>query len=120
KLKQIIKTHSDYVGFPIYVGEEQANQQQSLWRKSASDISAEEYKKFYQQLTMDFEEPLAVVHATADVPVNVRMLLFVPAKREKSILAARKEPGVKLYTRNVMIQEYCTDLLPKWLDFVDG
>lgn len=120
KLKQIIKTHSDYVGFPIYVGEEQANQQQSLWRKNAADISPEEYKKFYQQLTMDFEEPLATVHATADVPVNVRILLFVPAKREKSILASRKEPGVKLYTRNVMIQEYCTDLLPKWLDFVDG
>lgn len=120
KLKQIIKTHSDYVGFPIYVGEEQANQQQSLWRKNAADISPEEYKKFYQQLTMDFEEPLATVHATADIPVNVRILLFVPAKREKSILASRKEPGVKLYTRNVMIQEYCTDLLPKWLDFVDG
>lgn len=120
KLKQIIKTHSDYVGFPIYVGEEQANQQQSLWRKNAADITPEEYKKFYQQLTMDFEEPLATVHATADVPVNVRILLFVPAKREKSILASRKEPGVKLYTRNVMIQEYCTDLLPKWLDFVDG
>ncbi|MBP8003399.1 MAG: molecular chaperone HtpG [Chloroflexi bacterium] len=120
KLNQIIKTHSDYVNFPIYVGEKQANQRESLWRKNPSDVSAEDYKKFYQQLTLDFEEPLATIHATADAPVNVRMLLFVPSKREKSILAARKEPGVKLYTHNVMIQEYCTDLLPKWLDFVDG
>lgn len=120
KLKQIVKTHSDYVGFPIYVGESQANQQESLWRKSSADVTAEDYKKFYQQLTLDFEEPLATIHTTADAPVNVRMLLFVPAKREKSVLATRKDPGVKLYTRHVMIQEYCTDLLPKWLDFVDG
>lgn len=120
KLKQIVKTHSDYVGFPIYVGESQANQRESLWRKSSSEVTAEDYKKFYQQLTLDFEEPLVTIHATADAPVNVRMLLFVPAKREKSVLAARKDPGLKLYTRHVMIQEYCTDLLPKWLDFVDG
>ncbi|MCL4869105.1 MAG: molecular chaperone HtpG [Anaerolineae bacterium] len=120
KLNQIIKTHSDYVSFPIYVGEKQANQQESLWRKNPSEVAAEDYKKFYQQLTMDFADPLATIHATADAPVNVRMLLFVPTKREKPILAARKEPGVKLYTRNVMIQEYCPDLLPKWLDFVDG
>lgn len=120
KLKQIVKTHSDYVGFPIYVGDSQANQQESLWRKNSSEVSAEDYKKFYQQLTLDFEEPLLTIHATADAPVNVRMLLFVPSKREKSVLAARKDPGLKLYTRHVMIQEYCTDLLPKWLDFVDG
>jgi molecular chaperone HtpG len=120
KLNQIIKTHSDYVNFPIYVGENQANQRESLWRKPPSEVTADDYTRFYQQLTMDFEAPLATIHATADAPVNVRMLLFVPGKREKSILASRKEPGVKLYTRNVMIQEYCTDLLPKWLDFVDG
>ena len=37
-----------------------------------------------------------------------------------SILASRKEPGVMLYSHNVLIQEYCTDLLPTWLGFVDG
>ena len=109
KLKQIVKKHSDFVRFPIYVGEEQANQQESLWRKRPSDVEAEDYTKFYQQLTMDFEEPLLTVHFTADVPVNVRTLLFIPAKREPGILAARKDPGVMLYSHNVMIQEYCTE-----------
>ena len=122
KLKQIVKKHSDFVRYPVYVGddEEQANQQESLWRKSPSEVEAEEYKQFYQQMTMDFEEPVATVHFTSDMPVNVRALLFVPAKREPGILAARKEPGVMLYSHNVLIQEYCTDLLPNWLSFVDG
>ncbi|MCB8961258.1 MAG: molecular chaperone HtpG [Ardenticatenales bacterium] len=120
KLKQVIKTHSDYISYPIYVGDEQANQQTSLWRQSASEVEEEAYKQFYQTLTMDFEEPLAHIHFASDAPVHIRSLLFVPPKREKSMFAARKEPGVKLYTNNVLIQEYCTDLLPKWLDFVDG
>ncbi len=120
KLRQIVKKHSDFVRFPVYVGEQQANQQESLWRKNPSDVAADDYKSFYQQMTMDFEEPLATIHFTSDAPVQVRALLFIPAKREANILAIRKEPGVMLYSHNVLIQEYCTDLLPTWLAFVDG
>ena len=120
KLKQIIKKHSDFVRYPIYVGEEQVNQQTPLWRKRPSEIETEDYTNFYRQMTMDFEEPLLTVHFSSDAPVNVRALLFIPAKREKGILTTRKDPGVMLYSHNVLIQEYCTDLLPKWLEFVDG
>ena len=120
KLKQIVKKYSDFVRYPVYVGEDQANQQTSLWRKSPSEVEAEEYKSFYQQMTMDFEEPLASIHFSTDAPVHLRALLFIPAKREASILALRKEPGLMLYSHNVLIQEYCTDLLPDWLGFVDG
>lgn len=120
KLKNIVKKHSDFVRYPIYIGEDQANQQTSLWRKRPSEIEEEDYLNFYRQMTMEFEEPLLTVHFTADVPVNLRALLFVPGKREPGILAARKEPGLMLYSHNVLIQEFCTDLLPQWLQFVDG
>ncbi len=120
KLRQIVKKHSDFVRYPIFIGDEQANQQTSLWRKSASEVTAEDYKKFYQQMTLDFEEPITTIHFSSDAPVNVRALLFVPSKREKGFLASRKDPGVMLYSHNVLIQEYCTDLLPNWLNFVDG
>ena len=120
RLRQVIKKHSDFVRFPIMIGGEQANQQTSLWRKNPSEVPAEDYTKFYQQLTLDYTEPVAHIHFRADAPVNVRALLFVPAKREPGFLAARKEPGVLLYSHNVLIQEYCIDLLPPWLGFVDG
>lgn len=120
RLKQIIKKYSDFVGYPIYVGEEQANRQLPLWRKTPTEVNAEEYNQFYQQMTMDFEEPLAVVHLSSDAPLHIRALLYVPAKREKNVLNLRKEPGLQLYSHNVLIQEYSQDLLPKWLDFVDG
>lgn len=122
KLRQIIKKHSDFVAFPIYIGEaeERLNQQQSLWRKQASEAGEEDYKNFYQQMTLDFEAPLSTIHFSSDAPLNLRALLFIPAKREKTMFARRTEPGVMLYCKNVLIQEYCTDLLPKWLSFVDG
>jgi molecular chaperone HtpG len=120
KLRQTVKKYSDFVRFPIYVGEEQANQQTALWRKPASEASEEDYKQFYQQMTLDFEPPLRTIHFASDAPVHIRALLFVPRKRDKGMLSARREPGLMLYSHNVLIQEYCTDLLPDWLNFVDG
>ena len=120
KLKQIVKKYSDFVRYPIYVGDEQANQQTSLWRQPPPAVSEEDKNQFYQQMTMDFEEPLLNIHFSSDAPVHLRSLLFVPAKREAGILALRKEPGQMLYSHNVLIQEYINDLLPDWLNFVDG
>jgi molecular chaperone HtpG len=120
KLRQIVKKHSDYVSYPIYVGEQPANQQQSLWRKSRSEITQEEYKQFYQQFTMDFEEPQRVIHFSSDAPIHIRALLFIPVTREKSVLNLRKESGLQLYSHNVLIQEYSQDLLPRWLAFIEG
>ena len=120
KLKEIVKRYSDFVPFPIYVGETQANQQTPLWRKRPSEVEPDDYHNFYRQMTMNFEDPLAVIHFSSDAPVNVRALLFIPASREPGILSSRKEPGVMLYSHNVLIQEYCTDLLPQWLQFIDG
>ena len=120
KLREIIKKHSDYVRYPISVDGNQVNEQTSLWRQSPSEVEEKDRQKFYQQMTLDFEEPLATVHFRSDSPVDVRALLFIPARRERMMMSLRKEPGIKLYTNNVLIQEYCKDLLPAWLAFVDG
>lgn len=120
RLREIVKRHSDFVSYPIYLDGDQINQQEPLWRKSPSEVTEEQYHTFYQQMTMDFQEPLATIHTHSDAPVHIRALLFIPASRDRGVLSARKEPGVKLYSHNVMIQEYNTDLLPKWLAFVDG
>ncbi len=120
RLKQIIKKYSDFVSYPIYVGSDQANQQLPLWRKPPSEVTAEEYRQFYQQLTMDFAEPLATTHFSSDSPLHLRALLYVPATREPSTLNLRQQPGLQLYSHNILIQDYSQDMLPAWLDFVDG
>jgi molecular chaperone HtpG len=47
-------------------------------------------------------------------------LLFVPSHSERGLLSPRREEGIKLYSRKILIQEYCKDLLPEYLRFVDG
>ncbi|MEZ4555891.1 MAG: molecular chaperone HtpG [Caldilineaceae bacterium] len=134
RLEQIIKQHSDYVSFPIYVvdanaeteeGEEApqpepVNRQTALWRQSASSVSDEEYDEFYKQLTFDFNAPMLHMHMVADSPVNVRSILYVPSKRERQRLGMGSETGLRLYSRKILIQRHNKDLLPDYLRFVEG
>jgi len=135
RLRQIIKTHSDFVAFPIYLlqeqppaeGEEegktefvQVNEQTAIWRQSPRDIDDEKYKAFYQQLTLDFAEPLLRLHTSADAPVQFYTLLFVPSKKDYQLFGMKEDHGLKLYARKVLIKENFKELLPNYLRFVEG
>src|SRR6266498_879206 len=120
KLKQVIKRHSDFVAWPVYVGSDRANQQTALWRQAPRNVEADKYPDFYRQLTMDFEEPLLHVHLSTDAPVDLHTILFVPGKRERGIIERRVEGKIKLYSRKVLIQEDAKDLLPNYYRFVEG
>ena len=142
RIQSIIRKHSDYVSFPIYVEEVKAgpasdesaaegegeveteavpvNRRTALWRQTPSTVSAEEYESFYKQLTFDTDAPLLHLHLVTDAPVNLRAVLFVPSKRERTRLHLRPDHGLKLYSRKVLIQEHNKELLPEYLRFVDG
>ena len=122
RLKNIIHKHSDYIGFPIYVGDgkEPVNKQTSLWRTPKQEVSEEQYKEFYRQTTLDFEDPLLHIHISTDAPVQLYALLYVPGNAERGVFALRKDDGLKLYSRNILIDEYNKDLLPEYLRFVQG
>jgi molecular chaperone HtpG len=120
KIKQVIKRHSDFVAWPVYVGEERANQQTALWRQAPRQVEAEKYDEFYKQLTMDWDAPLLHMHLSTDAPVDLHAILFVPAKRERGLIERRVEGKIKLYSRKVLIQEEAKDLLPSYFRFVEG
>lgn len=122
RVEQIVKKHSDFVPFPIYVQGREApiNQRTALWRRNPRELKPEEYEEFYKQLTLDFEKPLATVHVSIDAPLQLHAVLFIPARQEKGPLSLRQDYGLKLYSRKVLIQEYNKDLLPKYFRFVEG
>lgn len=121
-LNDIVRRHSDYIAFPIYVdgSEEPTNKQQAIWRQDPKEISDEQYNDFYKMMTLDFETPLHRIHMRADTPIQFYAVLYIPATNERSMLSPRSEPGLKLYARKVLIDDYNTDLLPDYLQFVQG
>ncbi len=120
RLRAIVKRHSDFIPFPIYIDGEVANQQQAIWRRSPRDVSEEDYTAFYRQLTLDFHDPLLHLHIQADAPVQFYSLLYVPGRADRGLLATRPDYGLRLYVRKVLIEERNKEFLPQYLRFVEG
>jgi len=120
RLKQVIQKHSDYIPFPIYLDGKVVNRQTAIWREPPHSLSAEQYAEFYTHLTRDTSRPLLNLHVVTDVPVNLRAILYVPARRERRGMPQPGEDGVQLYAHRVLIQEHCKEVLPSYLRFVVG
>ena len=122
RLEEIIKKHSDFIPYPIYLEghEGQVNLQTALWRQQPRQVEAEKYDDFYKQFTLDVESPITHAHLVVDAPLQVYALLYIPSTPERNIFSPRKQDGLKLYARKVLIQEYCQTLLPEYLRYVQG
>ncbi len=136
KIKELVKKYSNYVPVPIMLEEEvseegkeekkkewkQINETKAIWKKKKSEVSEEEYKDFYQSVSMDFNAPLWKIHASTEGVVSYKTLLYIP--QETNMFADMRDPskdyGPKLYVQNVLILEHAKELLPVWLRFVSG
>ena len=122
RLREIIRRHSDFVPYPIFVGEkkEQVNTRTAIWRQPPRSLEKKDYDEFYKQLTLDFEAPLVYTHMNVDAPVQLYAILFCPTSPERNMFSLRRDNGLKLYARKILIQEYCKDLLPEYFNFIEG
>ena len=122
RIREIIKTHSDYVPYPIFIAgeDEQINQQTAIWRENPRSVEEDQYQDFYRQLTLEMEEPLGKIHFVADAPLMIYALLYMPAKPDRGLFTLREQDGLKLFARKILIENYSKDLLPPYFRFIQG
>ena len=140
KLKQIISRYSDHISLPILMRKEEweegengepgkmvlkdewetVNQASALWTRAKKDITDEQYKDFYKQITHDHEDPLAWTHNRVEGSTEYTQLLYVPAKAPFDLWNRDKVRGLKLYVKRVFIMDDAEALLPLYLRFVKG
>ena len=123
RVEQIIKKYSNFVDFPIFLGEKQVNSMTALWQRSKSELKEEEVNEFYKFISTDYKEPLDYLHLSIEGAVSFKALLFIPSEAPMELLyqqGALEKHGPQLYVRKVLIQNECRDLLPEYLRFVSG
>ena len=140
KLKSIISQYSDHISLPILMpkeewkegendqpGEmvrtdewEQVNEANALWSRAKKDITPEQYKAFYQQISHDYADPLAWSHNKVEGNTEYTQLLYIPAKAPFDLYQRDSKRGLKLYIRRVFIMDDAEALLPQYLRFVKG
>ncbi len=120
RLESIIKKHSNFISFPIFLGKERINTIAAIWREPKTSIKKEQYVEFYKFLTYDTEEPMFIIHKSVDAPIQFNALMFIPKKSDEFFWMDRENYGLDLYVKRVLIQHKNKDLLPEYLSFVKG
>ena len=118
--RYILSKYSNFVGFPIDFNGEHLNTVQAIWMKSKKDVTTEEYEGFYQFIAHTESKPLSYMHFSADAPIVLNSVLFVPEENPEAMGFGRCEPMVSLYCHKVLIDSKPEKLLPEWLRFLAG
>jgi len=119
-LERIISQYSTFVSFPVKVEGKTVNTVQAIWSRAKSEISDEEYQEFYKFIGNAVDEPLYRLHFSADAPLAINSLLYVPKENFETLGMGRMQPGVNLYCQKVLIDQHSENILPEWLRFLKG
>ncbi|MHA1984112.1 MAG: molecular chaperone HtpG [Candidatus Hodarchaeales archaeon] len=146
KIKEVVKKYSEFVTFPIKMLEEKVikkegedekeaekdeekekefvwepiNKQQALWKRSSSEIEDTQYKEFFKHISGEFEDPFHQLHFSVEGATQFRALIYIPKKRNRNLFTAEPDWGMKIYSRNVLIQDKNRDVLPEYFRFIKG
>lgn len=120
RIQSILKKHSSFISFPIFLQKETINTITALWREPKSSIKQEQYNEFYKFLSYDMDDPMFTLHKSVDAPIQFNSLLFIPKKNVEMFWMNRDEYGLDLYVRRVLIQHKNKDLIPEYMSFVRG
>ena len=146
RIEGLVKKYSDYVHTPIrmevtksrqkekpadapedykpeyesYTEMETLNSMVPLWQRPKSEVKAEEYNQFYKEKYGDWEDPLSVIHVSAEGTVEYKAMLYIPAHAPFDFHTREYQKGLQLYSSGVLIMDKCADLLPDHFRFVKG
>lgn len=146
-LKSLVKKYSDYIRYPIkmdvtksrpiekpegekednsppeyesYIENETLNDMVPIWHKQKSEVSQEEYNRFYKDKFFDYTDPVQTIHISTEGVVSYEALLFIPSRTPYDYYTKDYEKGLQLYSSGVLIMDKCADLLPEHFRFVRG
>ncbi len=145
-LQELIKKYSDYIRYPIVMEVEDyrmkdkpedapedykpewetvkewktLNSMVPLWQRRKSEVKPEEYNTFYKEKFNDWQDPLTVIHTSAEGAVTYKAMLYIPEKTPYDFYTREYQKGLQLYSSGVLIMDKCADLLPDHFRFVKG
>lgn len=123
RVKELVRKYCSFMPFNVYVNykgdgkDEPLNSTLPLYAKNPKDCTDEDYKKFYTDTFMDFNEPMFWVHLNMDYPFKLKGILYFPKVKNKLELERGK---VKLYCNQVFIADNIKEVIPEFLMLLNG
>ena len=144
KIEELVKKYSDYIRYPIKMLEthqeadkdeegkeipgkthevqedKTLNSMTPIWKKNPKDVTEQELNEFYKNKFDDFEDPLISLNVHIEGLVSYDALVYIPAHAPYDLYSSSYEKGLSLYSKGIVIQDKCKELVPDFLKFARG
>ncbi|MEB3247394.1 MAG: molecular chaperone HtpG [Synechococcus sp.] len=112
RIRNLINTYCDFMAVPVQLEGETINKMDAPWRKSARDLSDQDYIDLYHYLYPFQGDPLLWVHLNTDYPYNLQGILFFPKQTGR---ADWEKGEIKLYCNQVFVSDSIKEVVPRYL-----
>ncbi|OYZ01416.1 MAG: molecular chaperone HtpG [Sphingobacteriia bacterium 28-36-52] len=131
KLKGILEKFCKFLPIPIFFTdvnaevkkdeekeeEKSINNTNPIWVKKPSELTKEDYEKFYRELYPFGETPLFWIHLNVDYPFNLTGVLYFPKIKQSYEIQKDK---IQLYCNQVFVTDEVKDIVPEFLMLLHG
>lgn len=120
RVRNVIDKHSRFVPFPIYIESEKLESREAIWTQPKTTLKDKDYNEFYRFFQNATEDPATYIHLSVDAPVQFNTIMYVPKTNSEIYGWIKSDPGIDLYSKKVLIQKACRDIIPEYFRFIKG
>ncbi|HUN17349.1 MAG TPA: molecular chaperone HtpG [Saprospiraceae bacterium] len=134
KVEGLLEKFCKFLPFPIKLGTKKEKQKDGdveteievdniinntnpIWKKNPTELTDEDYKKFYQELYPYSSEPLFWIHLNIDYPFNLTGVLYFPKIKNQFEIQKNK---IHLYSNQVFVTDDVKEIVPEFLMLLHG
>lgn len=128
KIREILRKYCSFLPVEIFIeNAEKAEESEDapkpvndtfpLWMKKPSECTDEEYREFYRNVFLDFNEPLFWIHLNVDYPFNLKGILYFPKINHEF---SGIEGQIKLFNNQVFVADNVKEVIPEFLMLLKG
>ncbi|MDP4278781.1 MAG: molecular chaperone HtpG, partial [Bacteroidota bacterium] len=132
KVSELLHKYCKFMPVPIIFGKKkewkdgkqietaednQINDIKPAWTRKPSELTEEDYKKFYHDLYPMAEDPLFNIHLNVDYPFNLTGILYFPKIKNSVEIQKNK---IQLYCNQVYVTDSVEGIVPDFLTLLHG
>ena len=132
RIDALLKKYCRFLPVPVISGKEQewkdgkyvdtdkdkiVNAAEPLWTKKPTELSDDEYLKFYHELMPGNDDPMFWIHLNVDYPFTLTGILYFPKIRNNFDIQKNR---IQLYCNQVYVTDQVEGVVPEFMTLMQG
>ncbi len=117
RIDTLLRKYCRFLPIPVYSGETLINALEPMWMKKPSELTDEDYIKFYHELYPGQDDPLFWIHLNVDYPFTLTGILYFPKIKNNFEVTKNR---IQLYCNQVFVTDSVEGVVPEFMMLLQG